>query len=294
MLLPTFHSHTNASESLVILSWNVQNYTLADRYQYDRYQREYPKPEVEKSALRAVVAELAPDVLLLQEIGGEEFLRELVIDLRKQQSLDYPYFACVDAQDKERKLGLISKIPFEWIDHELNAGKTFQYLGKDESLKRGLLEVRVRIGDRELTLMEMHLKSRITSDEADPNADTLREKEARLIRDYIRGQLAGEPDRAVLLFGDLNDYPDSAPYRRLTEVSGQRLLTELEVQDSRGEVWTYYYRKQRRYEQIDYVFLSPSLGDQNLWQLEATIMGGQSVTTASDHRPILLNVKTLP
>lgn len=293
-MLAALCSFAAASESLVILSWNVQNYTIADRYLYERYQRDYPKPEAEKAALREVIGELVPDILVLQEIGGEEFLHELVVDLREEKLVDYPYYTCVATQDEERKLGLISSLPFELIDNELNTGKTFHYLGEDISMKRGLLEIRIAVGDRELTLMEMHLKSRITTEDADPDSDIRREKEARLIRDYIREQLADEPNRAILLLGDLNDHPDSAPYRRLTEVSGQPLLTELEVQDANAEVWTYYYRKERRYEQIDYVFLSPNLCDREQWRLEGCIVGGQSVTEASDHRPILLTVETRP
>ena len=282
-----------ASESLVVLSWNVQNYTLADRYLYERYQRDYPKPEAEKEALRKTLKDLNPDIVLLQEIGGDDFLNELVIDLRDHEALDYPYHASLASNDEERRLGLLSKIPFEWVNNGLSE-KTFTYLGNPIPLKRGLLEIRVTLDGRELTLMEMHLKSRITTEEEDPDSGIRREKEARLIRDYIRELLEREPVKAIILMGDLNDHPRSSAYRRITQVADQKLLCELPVQDDRGDMWTYFYRQERRYEQIDYAFVSPDLLNPDKWHLDASIMGGESVRLASDHRPILMTIKTFP
>ncbi len=39
----------------VIATYNIENYTVTDRMTSDGYRQNYPKPEVEKTALRAVI-----------------------------------------------------------------------------------------------------------------------------------------------------------------------------------------------------------------------------------------------
>ena len=63
------------SAGLRIATYNVRNYTAADRMVREVYRPEYPKPENEKSALRAVIKALDADVLALQEMGGEPYAR---------------------------------------------------------------------------------------------------------------------------------------------------------------------------------------------------------------------------
>jgi endonuclease/exonuclease/phosphatase family metal-dependent hydrolase len=283
-----------APDSLVILSWNVRNYNITDRYIYGNYHFDYPKPEQEKAALRQVVKTLSPDILLLQEVGGDELLYELVMDLESEDSMRYPHYATVTSEDQERKLGIVSAVPFEIIRNDLNGKATFRYFDEDTLVKRGLLEAGVTVGGRDLTIMEMHLKSRITSDKRDPGSEIRREKESRIIRDYIRDLLKDDPDKAILLLGDLNDHPGSDAYRRLTSISGQPLLTEYQLEDESGNMWTYFYRSERRYEQIDYAFLTPILTKEECWSVEGRIVDGDSVDIASDHRPILMTVKAMP
>lgn len=282
-----------AKDTLSLMSWNVRNYNLTNRYIYGSYHYDYPKPEEEKTALREVISKVSPDVLLVQEVGGDEFLRELVTDLNVNEGVDYPYYATVSAEDKVRKVGLISKIPFEWQDNDLSGKKAISYLGENVMVKRGLLEVRLNLGGREVTIMAIHLKSRFTSDKRDPESEIRREKEARTIRNYIRGILKTEPNKAIILMGDLNDHSGSKAYRRFIEVSGDTLLTDFQINDGRNEVWTYFHKAQRRYEQIDYVFLSPVLTAGDDWQVQGEIIDGDRVLLASDHRPIIIKLKAV-
>ena len=85
-----------AVRSLTIATYNVENYTVADRLVEDVYRKDYPKPEAEKAALRRVIHQLDADVLALQEVGGDAFLSELRRDLLSE-GLDYPYAAVVTA-----------------------------------------------------------------------------------------------------------------------------------------------------------------------------------------------------
>ncbi|MEQ9823394.1 MAG: endonuclease/exonuclease/phosphatase family protein [Puniceicoccaceae bacterium] len=278
-----------------VLSWNLRNYNLSDRYLYEQYRRQYPKPESEKAALRAVITSLAPDVLLLQEVGNDRFLRELSEDLRREAGLQYSAFETLLAVDTERRLGVMSRIPWVQVGSALPPGANFPYLGDRVGVKRGLLQVQPALpGAPALTLLTLHLKSRFTSDERDPGSAERREKEARLIRDALRDQFAADPDRAWVLVGDLNDHAASPAYDRLTVVNGQPVMLEIPVIDRSGLSWTYHYARQRRYEQIDFLFVSPSLYDSPHWQIEALIVDHPQVLQASDHRPILIDLRWIP
>ena len=96
------------AETLTIATYNIENYGPADRVTEAGYRKDYPKPEPEKRALRAVIRALDADVLVLQEMGGQPYLDELRHDL-KQAGLDYPYAALAVAADADRHVALLSR-----------------------------------------------------------------------------------------------------------------------------------------------------------------------------------------
>ncbi len=288
-------AQAKTGNSIRILSWNVRNYNLTDRYAHGHYRREYPKPEEEKAALRKVISEHQPDLMLLQEVGGNAYLQELSEDLKSEYSLEYPYFTTVVVEDEVRKLGVVSRQPFEENVNPVTEVEYFSYFDDEVQVKRGLLEVDVTFGNgKKLTCMTYHLKSRFTSDKRDPGSAIRREKEARTIRNYLRESMASEPEKRILMVGDLNDSYHSQAYDRLTKVSGEKVMIEVPVVDQNGESWTYFYAKERRYEQIDFLFVSPRLKDDDTLQITAQILGNRSVAAASDHRPIMVKITEIP
>src|SRR5438552_2740429 len=64
------------SAAVTVATYNVENYTIADRMVEGVYRQAYPKPEKEKAALRHVISDIAPDILALCEMGKPEFLAE--------------------------------------------------------------------------------------------------------------------------------------------------------------------------------------------------------------------------
>ena len=95
-------------ETLVVATYNIENYGPANRMTEAGYRKDYPKPEAEKQALRRVIRGLNADVLVLQEMGGERYLEELRRDLRTE-GLDYPHVALANAADADRHVALLSK-----------------------------------------------------------------------------------------------------------------------------------------------------------------------------------------
>src|ERR1043165_9541237 len=78
------------AETLTIAPYNLENYGPANRVTEMGYRQDYPKPESEKRALRAVIVALNADILVVQEMGPHPFLEELRRDL-KNAGLDYPH-----------------------------------------------------------------------------------------------------------------------------------------------------------------------------------------------------------
>ena len=272
---------------LTIATYNVENYTAADRLTEDGYRRDYPKPEVAKQALRTVLRALNADVLVLQEIGPRPYLVELQRDLRAD-GLDYPYAELVEAADEARHIAVLAKVaPTKLTVH---GDLRFKYFNGQERVKRGLLELTLTTPAGELTLWAVHLKSRFTERPDDPQAAVRRAGEAVAIRDLV---LLRHPDPAVarfLLLGDFNAAKNSRPLRAMQERGQTRIAHLLPASDSRGERWTHFYAREESYERVDFFLVSPGLRP---WVVGdgAVITDSPETRLASDHRPLVLQLQ---
>lgn len=270
----------------VIATYNVGNYTLADRRVDGVFRRGYPKPEVEKSALRSVIARLDADVLVLQEIGGVEFLEELRRDLRSD-GVVYAYGGTVDAADPDRRLAwLARRRPLEVRAH---SDLTCSHAGRVEPVRRGLLELRWDDAAGGLTVFGVHLKSRLVRESDDPEAAGQRRREAEAIRRRVLERSPALDDRRVVLVGDFNDTRGSPVLARFREQGTRTLLAVVDAADSRGERWTHRFEREDTYSRVDYVLVSGAIL-RGPGSYRATVLDGSDVTLASDHRPVRLEL----
>lgn len=271
-----------------VATLNVHNYTLAHRQVDGVFAPDYPKPEVEKAALRRLLIAVDADVVCLQEMGAVPFLEELRRDLRTL-GLEYPHALLLRAADENRHLAALSKIPWDTATRHTAIGFTIE--GKTESVKRGLMELRFSMPDgRTWTLYNLHLRSRLTENEADPNNARLRAAEATAIRNLILKQHAEEAVPRYLIAGDFNDTPDSAALRRFLRKGDQTPALLLPTADDRGHTWTYHHKRAESYSRIDYQLPSPALlpfikcGRAFIPHLPTTV-------EASDHRLVYVDLE---
>ena len=138
-----------------------------------------------------MIRALGADLLALQEIGSPAALEELRRDL-KSEGLDYPASAFLEAADRERHVALLSRRPFLAV--RPHPDLAFAYRGGQERVKRGLLEAVVATEEGDLTVFVVHLKSRLTEREDDPEAADRRVAEAAAVRACIRERF---PDPAA-------------------------------------------------------------------------------------------------
>jgi endonuclease/exonuclease/phosphatase family metal-dependent hydrolase len=275
-----------SAEALTIATYNIENYGATDRMTEDGYRKDYPKPEVEKRALRQVIRALGADVLVLQEMGALPYFEEFRRDL-KTEGLDYPHAVLLDGADADRHVAILSKRAFKSVVQHRDL--EISYFGKTEKVKRGLLEVVVTTEAGELTIFALHLKSRFTDRPDDPESGIRRVAEATAVRDRILKRFPDPQSARFVIAGDCNDTRASKPLERLT-LRGKTTIAEiLPVIDSHGKTWTHAFRKEESYSRVDYVLVSPGL--RSAVDGGARIYDGEGVSDASDHRPVVAKLR---
>ncbi|MBI2497152.1 MAG: endonuclease/exonuclease/phosphatase family protein [Opitutae bacterium] len=279
-----------ATAALTVAAYNVENYTIANRLVDGVYRPAYPKPEKEKAALRQVVAGIAPDILAVEEMGPPAFLDDFQREL-KTAGQDFPHAVVLEAADQDRHVAVLAKVPFKEVRRHTEVPIT--YFGRPDVVKRGVLEVVFATNEGDFSLFVVHLKSKYTERPDDPEALLQRSLEAEAVRDLV---LTRHPDPAkgkFLIVGDWNDTRGTRPVKALQK-RGDTVVGELVfAADSRGEVWTHFFRREDTYSRIDYLLASPALKPFVAGN-RARIWDGPGVEVASDHRPVFLTLKLDP
>lgn len=269
-------------ETIRVATFNVQNYLVMDRVVEGRWRPAYPKPEVEKAALREVIAAVNPDLLALQEIGPKPFLMELQRDLRAI-GLDYPHAFLVEASDEERHVALLSRLPPSGIRSHVDLD--FPYFGEREKIRRGLLEVVFEAGEERWSLFVVHLKSKWTERPDDPEALAKRTGEATAARNAMVEANDPESGALYLIVGDFNDTRDTAPLHRFLRRGDVTLSEAIPANDSRGHSWTHHWGRQDIYSRVDYLLASPAMKGKVV-DGRGYLYDGPGHEIASDHRLI--------
>jgi len=269
-----------------VATFNVQNYLCMDRRLEGRFAPGYPKPEVEKAAIRVVLHTVDADVVCLQEIGTQPFLDELQQDLARE-GLDYPHAAHLPAADPMRHVAVLSRLPFRAVVRHDDIA--FAYLEREEQMKRGVLEVQFESPAGLWRVFVVHLKSPLTEEAADPAAEKRRGAEARALRDCVIRQ-TGDGESLFVIAGDLNAAPNSRTLAGLTRRGERTIAIPLRAQDARGETWTHRHLASERYERIDYILVSPALARDRVRGDRATIHDGEGTLAGSDHRLVWVDL----
>ena len=275
-----------SGNGLSVATYNVENYLLADRLVDGVFRPGYPKPEPAKEALRKVIRHMDADVLAIQEMGALPYLKELQRDL-VLEGCPYPHMELLESDDKERHVAVLSRRPFKKVIRHTDLA--FDYFGRTEPVKRGLLEVVIDHAGRDVSIFGLHLKSRYTDRSDDPSSNLRRTSEALAIRQRILARYPKPEDALFLVVGDFNDVPRSKALMRLTRVGERAIAQMLPAEDTRGETWTHFYRKEDSYSRVDYILVSPGLAPQVLGG-RARIVDVPEVSHASDHRPVIVQL----
>src|SRR5205823_2821504 len=209
----------------------------------------------------------------------DEFQREL-----KQEGQNFAFSALLEGPDPERHVAVLAKVPFKEI---LRHDKVITR--RKQGVKRGVLEVVFSTGSGDFSLFVVHLKSRHTESEDDPESAKQRGLEAEAVRDLILSRYPDPAKGRFVVCGDWNDTRGSRPVRAMQK-RGETILGEiLPAADTHGETWTHFWRREDTYSRIDYLLVSPALRPL-VAEGKAQVWDGPGVGEASDHRPVVMQL----
>lgn len=284
------------ADEVRLATYNVENYLLSAAG------NRVAKPEAAKARVAEILAGLRADIVGLQEMGGLEGLEELR-ERTARLGWEYGHWEHVRGWDTNIQVALLSRHPI--VARRSHTGDAYLVSGRRYRVSRGILEVDVRVGAREVwTVFVVHLKSRRPVSHADQAE--MRREEARILREKIDHRLRAEPSARVVVMGDLNDTRDSEAVRMVMGRGRGRLVDTRPAErrggggavedaggrnDARSVTWTYFYGVKDTYDRIDYILLGPGL--ERAWVRGASyvpVLEGWGV--ASDHRPVVVTVRT--
>jgi hypothetical protein len=161
---------------------------------------------------------------------------------------------------------------------------------------RPLLVAHLRVaieggGDEFLWVLANHWKSKTEDSETMAYTLPRRLEQARYTAALAQSILESEPQAALIVLGDLNDFPASQPLTILTEAGLLNLMPRV----ARDQRYSYIY--QGVSQVLDHVLISPALQRQGLWPAIVhsnadypEVYQGQSGTTirSSDHDPVVV------
>lgn len=231
---------------LRVMTWNVENLFRPMPGSAQDEQRRY---ERKLALLATVITQADPDVVALQEVGGEEPL----FDLQEALGAAYLHRASSAFPDSRGiRVAFLSKLaihdridivdfppgPALAIQDFAPAGGTMPVI----RLGRGALRIRVEVGGASVQIVTTHLKSKLLTfrrpggSSFTPRDETERAQvasiallrraaEAATLRIHINGLLTNNDRTPLILLGDVNDVPEAQTSLLLTGPSGSEIGT---------------------------------------------------------------------
>ena len=275
---------------LRVVSWNVEKYFVKPN----------PLGPMKSLQSREAIARgltaMKPDIILFQELGGEDGLMDIQRRLEKN-GMRMEYSLTGFGVDPNLSLGVLSRIPF--ASAEIISRLEFTHRGQLLAVNRGLMRILVAgPTGQKIEIFNVHLKSRREVSYGD--ATLIRFQEATLIRQAINRYIAENPSYFRVLGGDMNDSPDTRTLRTLKGSGSTRLEDNIwglfgERPDGRGrnDAWTLFYEPEQSHHRFDYLMTSPGL-KKHIDISASGVFEMRDWGVASDHRPVVLTMDFKP
>jgi endonuclease/exonuclease/phosphatase family metal-dependent hydrolase len=265
-------------ENITAMFYNLRNYRVnAD---------DKVKPPESYAAVERIIAETAPDILVVAELMGDGALARLRTAL-KERGQDYVFQSRAVGGSPFRHLGILAKVQPSAILHDVYS--TYELKGEHIPIRRGYLHCTFDFANGyTLHIVGAHLKSKVFHKLGQTD---MRRYEARQLRYLVTELVKDNEDSNVLVMGDLNDSPNSSPILSVINNRfghGKRLY-DLRPLDSDGNSWTHMWDDADSYNRFDYAFASYGLVP------EIDIAGLRLADPpdwyeASDHRAVIVPI----
>jgi endonuclease/exonuclease/phosphatase family metal-dependent hydrolase len=250
-----------------VASWNVHDlFDAADRIVPPGDEDLVPsgaEVEAKLARLAAVLARVDADLWLLQEVESRAVLDRLAA------LGGYPAARLVDGNDPRGiDVALLSRLPLG--GYASHAGE----VGPDGRLlwPRDCVEAWAEAGGRRLAVIGSHLSSALSDD------GTRRARQAARMREIADAAAAEDPEALVLAGGDLNDAPGSLALAPLLADGAW---------DDPLPAGSITFAGPSGSARLDYLLVPAASGA----IVAAFVDGGADVAAASDHRPVVLDLR---
>ncbi len=252
-----------------------------------------PKTAVNVEKVAQCVREMNADVVAFEEVENEAVIRNMLGS--HLNDMKYKYVV-VDRTNSfvGQNIGVMSKKPITAITSHRFLELKLPGHDKTWSFSRDLLKVTIQATpEKTLDVYVVHLKSKRDSGE-DKNSNNYRLAEMLMVKKIIGEQLARDPGAWVVLTGDFNDTPESAPLRAVVgkdEKTGAALLVDPHA--SMPAEKRISYLKEPYRSTIDFTLLSPELAKRVVPDKTGLLVNeikDVKMLDGSDHSPVYVTV----
>ena len=202
--------------------------------------------EIGRENTGKVIRSVKADVACIVEADDRPGLKRFDTDVLSSK---YRYEMLLDGNDQRGiDVGLYSKFPLGGIWTHMFDGSS-----RSKTFSRDCPEYEVKLPNgKSLYVLCNHLKSK--GYDVSGTASARRKRQAKAIAEILKEY--DLKNNWVIVAGDLNDTPDSAPLKPLMDVSDLYDVLELQFPTQPAKRWTYHYKS---FEQIDYLLVSKPL-----------------------------------
>jgi endonuclease/exonuclease/phosphatase family metal-dependent hydrolase len=206
-------------DSLRVMTWNVEwmyDDDLGDNLSKLAREQSAPSQEYWQAKLTSVaevIAAAKPDIVALQEIEGRQTLMAIAEQLKSAHQQTYRH-AFIEGNDSftEQDVGVLHRsglVAFRRHEQSKAMFDSQQYYNVSKHL---VCEFRWAEMESPLTILNVHLR-------ATPEAEDLRVRQTRLLRQWMSPELAAGQD--VIILGDFNSEYFARPSSSASESAGE-------------------------------------------------------------------------
>lgn len=237
---------------LTIVDWNTHNFFDSKKNPATPSETVVSAADYAKkvSTIGAALKALNGDIVVLAEVENLAILDDL-----NKTALGSAYAQTILIEGNDTRgidIGVLSKIaPDSVVSHKDDVFVLKGTNGPQYHFSRDVLEVHFTFNKRALIILGVHYKSKGPPDDKDKR--TAEAQHTRKIADDLH---ALQPDAAILVTGDFNDTPGSAPCNAVVGAAPQLFVDSA---DSVASAERYSYDYMGKLELIDHQMANPTL-----------------------------------
>ena len=289
--LPSWYT-PEAMDTLSVVSWNIEHFVDSHDNPYIDNQREDDPPEnmeERRQLLAKAIRKLDADIVVFQELESDSYLRSFAEEHFPE--MGYEVFAALESPDWYMNVVMMSRVPLGMF-HSYAHVNTPIPGQKDESGRPAsqrftnnrmwTADILVNEGYR-FTLSGLHLKA----GGGDRNA-AWRTGQIRLLREYLELLMEGDPERNMLVLGDLNTTPDSREFSTLLGDTDPEFVDPLAGTDS------YSHPSDSLFWRIDHILPNTKMRNELVTNSLKVIepLDRDQMIAISDHLPLIARFHT--